>query len=384
MHLGLYIPVLDERPAGLGVYIHELCPRVAARFAEVTVLTQTPETVARLLPRARVLSCAVPPPLAGRVPRGPYRLLHLQLWGQAALEAHGVDVFFSPLHEALLWPRIPQVLVVHDLTPLAVPESAPRSIQLYDRWLLPIAARRSHRTIVVSDSTARDVEAYLGLPAAGIHRIYEGYDRAVFRPRSAEEKASVRERYGLPGSFLLYAGTLAANKNLGLVTGVVSALRDRGRAVRLALTGRHPPGRLAPLREALGAHADALHPVGYVPKDDLATLMSACDAFLYPSRHEGFGLAALEALACGAPVLASDQASLPEVVGDGGHLLPPDDVGRWIEAADALLEDPAAQAVLRERALRQAARFDWDDAAAETYAVLADAAAQATRTAEAP
>ena len=102
--------------------------------------------------------------------------------------------------------------------------------------------------------------------------------------------------------------------------------------------------------------------------------MSACDAFLYPSVHEGFGLAALEALACGAPVLASDRASLPEVVGEGGRLLPPDDVARWIDATAGLLEDAEARAALRERALAQAARFSWDRAADETTAVLMDAA----------
>ena len=114
--------------------------------------------------------------------------------------------------------------------------------------------------------------------------------------------------------------------------------------------------------------ADRIKVLGYVPHDDLAALMSEAAAFVYPSRYEGFGLAPLEAMACGAHVIASAVASLPEVVGEGGTLVEGEAPQRWAEAISAALAGDRSAA--RQRAITQAAKFDWDPAASKLLAVL--------------
>jgi glycosyltransferase involved in cell wall biosynthesis len=107
---------------------------------------------------------------------------------------------------------------------------------------------------------------------------------------------------------------------------------------------------------------------GYVSRDELAALMSGAAAFVYPSRYEGFGLAPLEAMACGAPVVASHVASLPEVVGAGGFLVPSATESAWVEALTACLAGD--RVALGAAAIAQAQRFDWDDAADRIVALL--------------
>jgi glycosyltransferase involved in cell wall biosynthesis len=110
---------------------------------------------------------------------------------------------------------------------------------------------------------------------------------------------------------------------------------------------------------------------GYVPDDELPALYSACTVFLYPSLYEGFGLPALEAMSCGAAVVASDRSSLPEVVGDGGLLCNPDDPGDIAAKVRTLLVDPAARQRCSMRAQARAAEFSWEKTARSTYDVYA-------------
>ncbi len=136
------------------------------------------------------------------------------------------------------------------------------------------------------------------------------------------------------------------------------------------LVGRKDAGAYAEferLARDLGLWERVLTP-GYVSRDELAALMSGADAFVYPSRYEGFGLAPLEAMACGAPVVASDVASLPEVVGEGGVLVASNDVELWSDALRRVLMAPRVSA--SAAALRQAARFDWDEAALQLHTLL--------------
>jgi glycosyltransferase involved in cell wall biosynthesis len=120
--------------------------------------------------------------------------------------------------------------------------------------------------------------------------------------------------------------------------------------------------------ERLGLH-EHVRLLGEVAPPDLLGLYQGARLFAMPSLYEGFGLGALEALACGAPVLASHAGALPEVVGDAGLLLPPGDPAAWTAALERVLGDPALEADLRQRGPAQAARFSWARAARETLAV---------------
>ena len=216
----------------------------------------------------------------------------------------------------------------------------------------------------------RDVSSTFGLGAEQVCVIGEGYDRAVFHPREGREATVILKRHDLTQRFLLYAGTFSRHKNLKLILEAMVRLPPGASDVVLALVGRKDAGAFAEFQarvEALGL-SQRVRVLGYVPRDELAVLMGAAAAFVYPSRYEGFGLAPLEAMACGAPVIASDVASLPEVVGRGGTLVSGEDPGVWAEAIGAVLSGDRKQA--RDRAVRQASKFDWDEASGKVLEVL--------------
>lgn len=364
MRLGIYIPVLDERPAGVGVYIEEICSRLIALNPDTIVYTGTPQAQRRWLDPARVRGFGASgvravPRIEG-LRRRARRLWWLLGPGPRELERDGIEVLFSPVQEGPLSGGVPSVVVMHDLTALKVPEAYGRATVAQTRYLLPLMLRRCARVVAVSQSTRRDLLETFGLAPDRVTVIGEGYDRSVFRVRSDEEVRAAMARHGVSGRYLLYAGTFSRHKNLGLLARVFATLPED---LKLVLVGRKDAGAFAEFEaeaRRVGTWSRVVTP-GYVSRDDLASLMGGAAAFVYPSRYEGFGLAALEAMACGTPVVASDVASLPEVLGSAGVLIG--------EATDAAWAEGIRRVLLQKRdgfsavAEAQARRFDWDDAA---------------------
>lgn len=371
MRIGLYIPVLDDHPAGVGVYIEEICSRLVRAHREVVVFTASTTARRRWLEGVEVLPLGrrwfPRVPLLEGLRRRARRLRWLASEVATALPRAGVEVLFSPVQEGPLVGRVPSVVVVHDLTALRFPDAYDRGTVAQTRWVLPRMLAHARAVVAVSDNTRRDVLDQFRLEPEKVKVVGEGCDRAIFRPRSPNEVSDTRARYGVPADYLLYAGTFSRHKNLGLVARALSTLP---RALTLVLVGRRDAGVAAEfdaLIERLGLQSRVLTP-GYVSRDELAALMSGARAFVYPSRYEGFGLAPLEAMACGAPVVASKVASLPEVVGSGGRLVDSDEPGAWAEAIASVVA--ADRKALSAVALRQAAGFDWDVAVGSLSTLL--------------
>lgn len=371
MRVGIYIPLLDDRPAGVGVYIEEMCSRLIALNPDVVVYTGTPTALRPWLAAARVRSFGSSgirsiPRIAG-LRRRARRLYWLLGPGPSDLERDGVDVLFSPVQEGPLSGRVPSVVVMHDLTALKVPAAYARSTVVQTRHLLPLMLRRSAQVIAVSQNTRRDLLEAFGLAPDRVTVIGEGYDRTVFRPRSEAEVQAAMARHGITGRYLLYAGTFSRHKNLGVLARVLGQLPVD---VSLVLVGRKDAGAFSEFEgEARRAGTwERIVTPGYVSRDELASLMSGAAAFVYPSRYEGFGLAPLEAMACGAPVVASAAASLPEVVGPGGILIKEWSDAAWREGLISCLV--ANREKLTVAALTQAEKFDWDAAASAVLRLL--------------
>jgi glycosyltransferase involved in cell wall biosynthesis len=371
VRLGIYIPVLDERPAGVGVYIEEICSRLVALNPDTVIYTGTPQVERRWLDPARVRgfgASGVPVlPGIGGLRRRARRLWWLLGPGPRELERDGIDVLFSPVQEGPLNGRVPSVVVMHDLTPLKIPEAYGRGTVAQTRYLLPLMLRRCAQVVAVSQNTRRDLLETFGLSPERVTVIGEGFDRSVFRVRSDDEVRVAMGRHGVSGRYLLYAGTFSRHKNLGLLARVLASLPED---LKLVLVGRKDAGAFsefeAEARRA-GTWARVVTP-GYVSRDDLAALMTGAAAFVYPSRYEGFGLAPLESMACGAPVVASAVASLPEVVGEGGALVASAEPTAWAAAIQKVGE--LSRQTLSSRAVMQASRFDWSDAASKVLASL--------------
>jgi glycosyltransferase involved in cell wall biosynthesis len=298
-----------------------------------------------------------------------------RLWTHARLSAEMAarppDVLFVPSHVLpIVHPRR-SVATIHDLGYLYWPKAHP----LARRWYLHLStmynARASSRVIAVSRTTADDLVRLYRVPAAKIAVIPEGCG-SEYRPVSAEAVATVRSRYALPERYVLAVGTIQPRKNLDRLVEAFLRVREASGAVQLVLAGK-PGWGAAPVLRQIAASGSAVRILGYVPDRDLPALLGGAEALAFPSLYEGFGLPALEAMACGTPVVCSNNSSLPEIVGDAGLLVPPTDVGAIAGALLLLLEDPALRDELRRRGLERAAGLSWKRCAAATLDLLESA-----------
>ncbi len=293
----------------------------------------------------------------------------------------------------------PTVVTIHDISFEHYPQFfSPRDLLIL-KTLVPLSARRAAHIITVSQHAKREIVDRYGLPPEKITVTYEAAG-AQFRPiEDAAPLLAVRAKYGIPdGPFVLALGNLQPRKNIARLVAafgqVVNGERLMVDGERLMVNGDQTPitdyrlpitdlcslviAGKAQWRESevyqavqqAGLAGRVLFP-GYVDDADLPALYSAAAVFVYPSLYEGFGLPPLEAMACGAPVISTHAASLPEVVGDAALLIDPTDTGALALALADVLAQPALQADLRARGLRRAAEFSWERCAAETLAVYA-------------
>ena len=276
----------------------------------------------------------------------------------------------------------PTVKVCHDLTPYFTGEAFGQGRlygQLYREDVRGLA--RAERVLAISDATRRDVLRLSGADPARVRTIYQGID-PVFRPVPAAGVGAIRARFCPSGDFFLASGGLSGNKNLETVVDALGTLRAAtGHRARLLVLGA-PPETFHPRRAAVveraRAHAltlgDDLIFLPHVSDEELAALYAASVALVFPSLYEGFGLPPVECMACGSPAIVSDTTSLPEVAGDAGLLSDPQDAGHIASLMARLLDDPEWRREVAARGRRQAARFGWSSSAAQTLALLREAA----------
>lgn len=281
----------------------------------------------------------------------------------------GAELFHATEHLLLPLRSIPAVLTVHDLIFRHLPEHHKPLNRLYLNLTMPLYCRRAGHIIAVSEHSKRDLVAAYGIAEEKVTVVYEAA-APEFCPQPPRAVAAVRARYGLPERYLLFVGTIEPRKNLSRLLTAFEAVYAEGLVDGLAIVGQRGWlygdffARLeeSPVREAV------LLP-GYVPDEDLPALYAGAQALVLPSVYEGFGLPVLEAMACGAPAVASNASSIPEIGGDAALYFDPLDVEAAVDAIRRLLRDGSLRDEMRERGLAQAARFSWQRAAAETRAV---------------
>ena len=265
------------------------------------------------------------------------------------------------------------MITIHDLLPLRYPELFPRVTVAHSRTSWKGAARRAARVITGSEHTKGELVELLGVEPARVAVTPYGVSPR-FRTMDVDA-AWLRERFGIDRRYVLCVGTLEPRKNM---VGALRAFREVARTVDDVLLVLVGGGgwRNAEFEAELGDR-DRLCLTGHVSDEELARLYAGASCFLYPSLYEGFGLPVLEALASGTPVVTSDRASLPEVVGDAGLSVSPQDVDALADAVTRVLTDPDLAADLRRRGLARAALRTWDSCAAATVAVYSDVIGEA-------
>jgi glycosyltransferase involved in cell wall biosynthesis len=290
----------------------------------------------------------------------------------------GADVVHVPYWAPPLRSSAPLVVTIHDLIPLVLRPYRGGPLQRLYTALVSASARGATMVITDSQASRRDILTHLGLLPERVRAIPLAAD-GRHSPDPCPEDEAIRARYGLPDRYVLYLGGFDVRKNL---TTVVATYRWVGPVLAedcpLVIGGRLPeqdtPFAPGPRRlmEEQGVSDEFVRFIGFVEERDTPAVYRGAVAFIFPSRYEGFGLPPLEALACGTPVVGSDAASLPEVIGSAGVLLDPDDAEGMAGALIQLALDEDFRAEMSRRAVAQSARFSWDHTAQATLAAYRD------------
>ena len=299
------------------------------------------------------------------------------LWAMGQLVRRAkFDLFFFPAVYSYfpLLARVPKIVCYHDTTAERLPHLLFPTKRNHRLWQIKtqLAKWQTTRAMTVSNASADDMVTYLKIPRRKIDVVTEGANPA-FKPRPDKAAGmAVRRRHNVPddAETLVYVGGMNAHKNvLSLLKAMPEIISNRPN-VHLAIVGSTSgKGFWDNVPELMAFVADNppldrnVHFTGYLDDEELVDLLSASAALVFPSLWEGFGLPAVEAMACGVPVLSSDQGSLPEVVGGAGLYYNPLDVSQIAATVDQFFGEPGLRETLTNAAIPRSQMFSWDRAA---------------------
>jgi glycosyltransferase involved in cell wall biosynthesis len=289
--------------------------------------------------------------------------LSYELWVDAP------DALFVPAHVLpLIHPRN-SLVTVHDLGYKIFPEAHSLLSRLYLDWSTRWNARAARVVIADSCATKQDVIRFYGTQAERIHVVYPSYNAKVYRPVEDErELVRVRAKYGLSEKYVLSVGTVQPRKNYGRLVEASAALPPEYSLVIVGKKGFQFPALEARVGE-LGM-ARRVRFLNYVPLEDMPSLYGGARAAVVPSLYEGFGFPALEAQACGTPLVSSNSSSLPEVAGAGALYFDPKNVEEMARALALGVSDEEVRGGLVASGFDNVKRFSWDRAARQIVEIV--------------
>lgn len=288
----------------------------------------------------------------------------------------GVDVFWGTAHALPL--GLPfsmrRVLTINDLV---WPEH-PETMSHYNRLANGLCFRKSLESadviLVPSQSTGRGLEKHFAVSGLRIRVIPYAVEDSFGPIEGKLASRYVAQRYGTNEDYICAVGTVEPRKNLIMLVEAVQILRDRDRCKTQLLIAGARGWKDSPLRKQLaksGLTEKEVKFLGYVPEEDMPYLYAGASVFVFPSFYEGFGFPVLEAMACGAPVVASNASSIPEVAGDAALLVDPNRPGDFAEAILRIRSDPTLREQLTRSGLARSGQFKWSDAARAVLGVFA-------------
>lgn len=258
------------------------------------------------------------------------------------------------------------IVTCHDIIPWAYDND--RSKLWKD---IMVGLKNADKIITISEFSKNELIKYLNYPEKNIHIVSDAVDHDVYY-KNRDKSILKRFKIPLEGKFVLYVGSETPRQNLDLLLKAFARLKKRVPNVKLLKIGDPQSfgareNLLSKIRR-LELEKDVIF-VGYVPEEDLPKWYNASDILVYPCKYAGFGLPPLEAMACGTPVITANTSSLPEVVGDAGLMVDPDDDAALSEEMYKILTDDNLKEELVKKGLKRAQLFQWDDAARKTLEV---------------
>jgi len=385
---------LTAPKSGVGHYTDELARALAVTNPAVSFEITYPSTYPPLTLAAQGNNRELPDNL--KVARVPVGRLGRHWWSiglPSYIRREKLDLFHGTNYDVPLRRHCATVLTIHDLSQLLHPETHPRRSVSRARRRLPLMARMADAIIVPTETVRREVLEYFKLSAADVFAIPEAARRS-FRAVDLSETDIVRKRLGVGENFVLAVGTLEPRKNLQLLISAFEEIagavaQPSGRAQWFS-TQALPDGRATAPAQSLqlviaggtgwlsGPFFEALEssPVrsrilltDYLQDEDLCALYSSCRTFVYPSIYEGFGLPPLEAMACGAPVIASRIPTLVETLDDAAHFFDPQSSEQLARAIIEVTTNQDLRQRLISAGLERVSQFSWERTAQLTMEV---------------
>ncbi|HMC42686.1 MAG TPA: glycosyltransferase family 1 protein [Acidimicrobiales bacterium] len=370
LRVSLDVTAVPGQPAGAGRYTLDLAQALAGRSdVALTLICRRADAE-----RWRSLGDSVAVLPASPAPR-PLRLAWEQVRLPRLLRSLPIDVHHSPHYTMPEAAGAPRVVTIHDLTFFDHPEWHERAKAAFFRRAIRVAARNADVVVCVSEYTARRL-ADLHRPAGEVRVVRHGVDHTCFRPEEpgAGADLAVLGQLGIGRPYVAFVGTLEPRKDVPTLVQAFDRVAAARPDLRLVVAGARGWGAAA-VDEAVAAarHRDRVVRLGYVAGGALPALLRQASAVVYPSLEEGFGLPALEALACGAPLVTTSGSAMEEVATGAALLVAPGDAEAMAAAVDSIVRGDAGLHSRRERGLAVAAAHTWASSAEGHVAAYASA-----------
>ena len=302
-----------------------------------------------------------------------------------AISARPLDVFFFPSVYSYvpLLSRVPQLVTIHDVIPERFPELVFPNLRskLFWRAKVSMAVMQSKFVVTISEYSRQCLQETLRIPAARLRVVSEASDPA-FKKVEGSSAAALCAKWNVPAGakFAVYVGGFSPHKNLPLLVEVFREVHAEFPDLYLVFAGDYSGDvffsgykQLTEQVRAAGLEKRVIF-TGYMGDDDLLTLLNHTTVLLLPSFCEGFGLPAVEAAACGAPVIATTRSPLPALLGEGAIALDPEDRAGWREALRSILRDESKRAQMGRAALAAASALSWDNSARQLLKIFDEVA----------
>jgi glycosyltransferase involved in cell wall biosynthesis len=373
MHIAINAYFWNKPSTGSGQYVRQLVYHLNHCISDVEMTLVYPQIgpddqPVDIPPGINVSSIPMRPGYLGKV-------YFEQVQFPRACRALVVDLAHVPYWGNPLQSPVPQVVTIHDLTTILVPEYRRKPQARAYNALVSASAHGANHIVTDSFASKLDIADHLGIREEDITAIYLAAAPQIDVEANSLVNMAVLRKYDLPDFYILYLGGYALHKNVTTLLLAYSYVAQAlGPDYPLVLAG-HKPREVSSVFPDYDGYIENLglgnyvRWIGPVDEEDKAVLYSNAETFVFPSRYEGFGLGPLEAMTCGTPVVTTDSASLPEVVGSAAFTVDADDAREMAGAIIATVIQENLRAELRQKGLEQAAKFSWQTTATETALV---------------